>query len=76
MDSTPLSLMAGDLCAPTPDVRCASHCDRGMACLSGQEEDVALWYELFNHSLRLRKKTAGGETGVLIENCEWTALLA
>lgn len=37
----------------------------------GAEEDVALWDALFNHSIRVMQgsKTAGGQPGMLIENC-------
>ena len=35
----------------------------------GAEEDVALWDALFNHTLRERGGTAGGQAGILIENC-------
>ena len=35
----------------------------------GAEEDVALWDALFNHSIRVLGSTAGGEKGMLIENC-------
>ena len=35
----------------------------------GAEEDVALWSNMFNHSLREKGGTAGGKGGILIENC-------
>jgi alpha-galactosidase len=35
----------------------------------GAEEDVELWAELFNHSLRERGGTGGGQPGIMIENC-------
>ena len=35
----------------------------------GQEEDVALWSAMFNHTLRMAGGTGGGEHGIMIENC-------
>ena len=35
----------------------------------GAEEDVELWAELFNHSLREMGGTGGGQPGIMIENC-------
>lgn len=37
----------------------------------GAEEDVALWDQLFNHTVRLmpNSQTSGGMPGMLIENC-------
>ena len=35
----------------------------------GAEEDVELWAELFNHSLREKGGTGGGQPGIMIENC-------
>ena len=38
---------------------------------AGAQEDVALWDQLFNHSIRVMpgSKTVGGQPGMLIENC-------